>query len=99
MHDGLVNSCNIENAIATVSQSEDSPIKRFSGQEPLLAEYVEDFATRVAGKLVCSGVDAEITRGAVGEIVVSTIIALEALRNAHYELWKADNQMEGDQHD
>lgn len=95
MHDGLVNSCNIEKAIAAVSQSSDSPIERFSEQEPLLADFVEDFAARIAGKMVCSGVDAEITRGAVGEVVVSTVIALEALRNAHYELWKADNQTGG----
>lgn len=87
MHDGLVNQHNVERAAKVVSRLGSESLLRLSDKEPVLAEFINDSVTHIAGKMTVAGCDDRVVRGVFGDTLATMIIALEALRNGHYELW------------
>lgn len=90
MHDGLVNICNIERAVESVVKLGPDSLGRLSEVEPVLADYIDESATRIAGKMIRSGCEDSVARGVAAELITTAVIALEALRDGHYGLWRSD---------
>lgn len=91
MHDGLVDISNVENAAEAVNTLGSESLTWLADIEPVLADWINESATRLAGKMVLAGCDVDTVRGFVTESVSTTLVAIEALRDSHYRLWAADN--------
>lgn len=90
MHDGLVNQHNVERAAKVVLELGAESFSRLSDKEPVLAEFINDSATQIAGKMTLAGCEDRVVRGVYSDTLTTMVIALEALRNGHYDLWRTD---------
>ena len=48
-------------------------------------------ATQIAGKMALTGCSDVIVRGVYGDVITTMVIALEALRDGHFQLWQCEN--------
>src|SRR5262245_31435036 len=63
-------------------------LTEFSQAEPALASFLHESLATVAGKLSLSGAPTELVQGSHEELLAVALTCIQALRRAHYELWK-----------
>jgi hypothetical protein len=80
------------------------PLNELLGRESVLAGYVVHSALRIANLLNRRGVSPELVRQIKDEVTLRMLVAIEAQRQAHYDLWRdlmgdpAPDRQDGDQH-
>jgi hypothetical protein len=72
--------------VAATSPSES--LDELAGLEPELAEYIDQSAWLMVGKLALSGVPTEVVQAVRDDLLRTVLTAIAALRRGHYKLWK-----------
>jgi len=60
----------------------------FAQIEPALASFVHESLVSAAGRLSLSGAPTELVQGSHEEILSVVLTCVQAMRSAHYSLWK-----------
>ena len=66
----------------------DEAFSQLADHEPELTSYIGHNSTLMAGKLALSGAPTEIVRGVYQDTLIMVLASIQAIRTAHYELWK-----------
>ena len=81
------------------------PLNELLDRESVLAGYVMHSALRITNLLIRCGASPELARQINDEVTLRMLVAIEAQRQTHYDLWRdlmgdpAPDRSNGDQHE